>query len=284
MAQRATESITVNASPETIYGVVTDFEHYADWVRTSKRIDVLTRDDQGRALEVEFRAAAFGRSTTYTLHYDYAKRAERTVLAPDPGRPHRDPERPLPVRGRRRGDQGDLRPRGRAAGADSDVHQVSRRVPHPDPGAARVEGAGRAGAMIDVAIGVDVGGTKALALLVARDGRVLAEAQAPTPHLNSDDVGAPTAEGRDRVGRGTQRAPGTRCASSADLHRSARHDAPRRTSGLRAEPSLGLRRGPRRAAQRRSRARWCSARTTPTAPRSANTSGAPVAVSTTSSW
>jgi glucokinase len=47
--------------------------------------------------------------------------------------------------------------------------------------------------MIDVAIGVDVGGTKALALLVARDGRVLAEAQAPTPHLNSDDVGAPTA-------------------------------------------------------------------------------------------
>jgi len=38
-----------------------------------KRIEVVTRDDEGRALEVEFRAAAFGRSTTYTLHYDYAK-------------------------------------------------------------------------------------------------------------------------------------------------------------------------------------------------------------------
>jgi len=48
--------------------------------------------------------------------------------------------------------------------------------------------------MIDVAIGVDVGGTKALALLVARDGRVLGEAQAPTPHLLSDHVGTPTAE------------------------------------------------------------------------------------------
>lgn len=36
--------------------------------------------------------------------------------------------------------------------------------------------------MSDVAIGVDVGGTKALALAVARDGRVLAEVQAPTPH------------------------------------------------------------------------------------------------------
>jgi ribosome-associated toxin RatA of RatAB toxin-antitoxin module len=63
----------VNASPETIYAVVTDFEHYADWVSDLKRIEVVTRDDQGRALEVEFRAAAFGRSTTYTLHYDYAR-------------------------------------------------------------------------------------------------------------------------------------------------------------------------------------------------------------------
>ncbi len=73
MTQRATESITVNASPETIFAVVTDFAHYADWVSDLKRIDVVTRDDQGRALEVEFRAAAFGRSTTYTLAYDYAK-------------------------------------------------------------------------------------------------------------------------------------------------------------------------------------------------------------------
>jgi ribosome-associated toxin RatA of RatAB toxin-antitoxin module len=70
---RATESITVHASPETIYAVVTDFEHYADWVSDLKRIEVVSRDDQGRALEVEFRAAAFGRSTTYTLHYDYAR-------------------------------------------------------------------------------------------------------------------------------------------------------------------------------------------------------------------
>jgi ribosome-associated toxin RatA of RatAB toxin-antitoxin module len=63
----------VHASPEAIYGVVTDFEHYVDWVSDLKRIEVVTVDDQGRGLEVEFRAAAFGRSTTYTLHYDYAK-------------------------------------------------------------------------------------------------------------------------------------------------------------------------------------------------------------------
>jgi hypothetical protein len=36
-----------------------------------KRIEVLERDATGRPLEVEFRAAAFGRSTTYALRYDY---------------------------------------------------------------------------------------------------------------------------------------------------------------------------------------------------------------------
>jgi ribosome-associated toxin RatA of RatAB toxin-antitoxin module len=77
VAQRATESILVNASPQGVYDVVTDFENYAAWVTDLKRIDVLTHDDQGRPLEVEFRAAAFGRSTTYTLHYDYSQAPEQ---------------------------------------------------------------------------------------------------------------------------------------------------------------------------------------------------------------
>jgi ribosome-associated toxin RatA of RatAB toxin-antitoxin module len=73
VTQRATESTLVNAPPAVVYGVVTDFEHYMDWVGDLKRIDVLERDADGRPLEVEFRAAAFGRSTTYTLHYDYSR-------------------------------------------------------------------------------------------------------------------------------------------------------------------------------------------------------------------
>ena len=77
MAQRATESIVVNATPAVVYGVVTDFEHYADWVGDLKRIAVLARDDQNRPLDVEFRAAAFGRSTTYTLRYDYGRTPDR---------------------------------------------------------------------------------------------------------------------------------------------------------------------------------------------------------------
>lgn len=63
----------MNAPPEVVYRVVTDFEHYVDWVSDLKRIEVLKRDAKGRALEVEFRAAAFGRSTTYALHYDYSR-------------------------------------------------------------------------------------------------------------------------------------------------------------------------------------------------------------------
>ncbi len=73
MAQRATESIVVHAAPDVVYQVVTDFDNYPQWVSELKHVEVLERDVDGRALEVEFRAAAFGRSTTYTLRYDYAR-------------------------------------------------------------------------------------------------------------------------------------------------------------------------------------------------------------------
>ena len=79
VTQRATESVVVHAPPEVVYRVATDFEHYLDWVSELKKIDVLERDAIGRPVEVEFRAAAFGRSTTYTLHYDYSRAPE--VLA-----------------------------------------------------------------------------------------------------------------------------------------------------------------------------------------------------------
>jgi glucokinase len=44
--------------------------------------------------------------------------------------------------------------------------------------------------MNEAAIGIDVGGTKALALLVASDGRVLREANRSTPHDQSEVAGA----------------------------------------------------------------------------------------------
>lgn len=47
--------------------------------------------------------------------------------------------------------------------------------------------------MSDIAIGIDVGGTKALALVVARDGRVLGDVQVATPHDESNGAGTATA-------------------------------------------------------------------------------------------
>jgi hypothetical protein len=56
---------------------VTDFVDYATWVSDLKDVTILESDSDGRPLEVEFRAAAFGRSTTYALRYDYSRAPEQ---------------------------------------------------------------------------------------------------------------------------------------------------------------------------------------------------------------
>lgn len=73
MAQRASETIVVDAPPGAVFTAVTDFDGYAAWVSDLKSVTVLERDAAGRGLEVEFRAAAFGRSARYTLRYDYGR-------------------------------------------------------------------------------------------------------------------------------------------------------------------------------------------------------------------
>jgi ribosome-associated toxin RatA of RatAB toxin-antitoxin module len=64
--------VAVRGSTEGCYAVVTDFERYPDWAADIKAVTVDARDDDGRATRVTFRAAAFGRSTTVTVDYDYS--------------------------------------------------------------------------------------------------------------------------------------------------------------------------------------------------------------------
>src|SRR3954454_19421872 len=71
MADQAAQRAIIAASPQSLFDVVTDFDRYTDWIRDLKAVEVLERDDQGRAVEVRYRAAAMGRSTSYTLRYDY---------------------------------------------------------------------------------------------------------------------------------------------------------------------------------------------------------------------
>src|SRR5437879_4534826 len=63
----------VRATPEECFAVLADFDRYPEWAADIKSVHVLESDEQGRGTRVTFRAAAFGRSTSYTLDYDYAR-------------------------------------------------------------------------------------------------------------------------------------------------------------------------------------------------------------------
>ncbi len=72
MHDEVTERMVIGGTPEHCFAVLTDFESYPQWAADIKAVDVAQRDEQGRATRVTFRAAAFGRSTSYTLLYDYS--------------------------------------------------------------------------------------------------------------------------------------------------------------------------------------------------------------------
>ena len=72
MAETAFQTITIAAPMERVYAIASDFEKYPDWAKDVKEATVRSRDDEGRPVEVEFRASALGRSTHYTLSYDYS--------------------------------------------------------------------------------------------------------------------------------------------------------------------------------------------------------------------
>ncbi len=73
MADRVTEHITIDAAPEVVREVLLDFPRYPEWAKDLKEVTVAATDDEGRGSEVRYRAAGMGRSTSYTLRYDYSR-------------------------------------------------------------------------------------------------------------------------------------------------------------------------------------------------------------------
>jgi ribosome-associated toxin RatA of RatAB toxin-antitoxin module len=73
VADQATEHMSVAAPPERCFAVVADLERYPEWAADIKEVEVKERDDQGRPQLVTLRAAAFGRSTSMTLAYEYSE-------------------------------------------------------------------------------------------------------------------------------------------------------------------------------------------------------------------
>ena len=77
MAETATESITIAAPLDKVWEIATDLENYPTWTHDVKEVVITDRDDEGRPHEVEFRTSALGRSTHYTLEYDYTSAPKR---------------------------------------------------------------------------------------------------------------------------------------------------------------------------------------------------------------
>jgi uncharacterized membrane protein len=73
VAEQVSERIHIDAPPERTYEVATDYERYPEWAKDVKQANILERDAEGRGAKVEYRAAAFGRSTRYVLQYDYSQ-------------------------------------------------------------------------------------------------------------------------------------------------------------------------------------------------------------------
>lgn len=71
MAETATEIITIDAAPDAVWDAAIDLLRYPEWARDIKAVTIHTKDSEGRPSEVEFRASALGRSTHYTLQYEY---------------------------------------------------------------------------------------------------------------------------------------------------------------------------------------------------------------------
>jgi ribosome-associated toxin RatA of RatAB toxin-antitoxin module len=85
VAEQAKEHTRIDAPVEECFDTLTDFERYPEWAGDLKEARVVERDDQDRALVVEYRAAAMGRSTTYRLRYDYTDAPHRLGWQLDTG-------------------------------------------------------------------------------------------------------------------------------------------------------------------------------------------------------
>ena len=70
-AKRAERQIVIEGSPRECFDALLDFESYPEWQRAVKSVDVLKRDGEGRAKEVEFEIDAKLRAIRYRLDYGF---------------------------------------------------------------------------------------------------------------------------------------------------------------------------------------------------------------------
>jgi uncharacterized membrane protein len=69
--KHAEQQIVVEGTPQQCFDALLDYEHFPDWQRAVKAVDVVTRDRAGRGEEVEFEIDAKVKTIRYTLRYSY---------------------------------------------------------------------------------------------------------------------------------------------------------------------------------------------------------------------
>ncbi|QEV17687.1 SRPBCC family protein [Streptomyces alboniger] len=71
MAEHTSSSITIEAAPAEVMGVIADFARYPDWTGEVKEAEVLATDEQGRAKEVRLVMDAGAIKDDQTLGYTW---------------------------------------------------------------------------------------------------------------------------------------------------------------------------------------------------------------------
>ncbi|WP_149179372.1 SRPBCC family protein [Streptomyces sp. TRM49041] len=71
MAEHTSSSITIEAAPVEVMGVIADFARYPEWTGEVKEAEVLAKDDSGRAEQVRLLLDAGAIKDDHTLAYTW---------------------------------------------------------------------------------------------------------------------------------------------------------------------------------------------------------------------
>ncbi|GAA3370460.1 SRPBCC family protein [Streptomyces sannanensis] len=71
MAEHTSSSITIEAAPADVMGVIADFARYPEWTGEVKEAEVLATDDRGRAEQVRLLLDAGAIKDDHTLAYTW---------------------------------------------------------------------------------------------------------------------------------------------------------------------------------------------------------------------
>jgi ribosome-associated toxin RatA of RatAB toxin-antitoxin module len=72
MAEQATGSTEIRASPREVMAVIADFDAYPEWAGQLEEVTVLAKDERGRGTKVAFKLNTPFFPAAYTLAYAYA--------------------------------------------------------------------------------------------------------------------------------------------------------------------------------------------------------------------